>query len=507
MCRMNLRASKHRDPAAIVFSRTRDKMTRKIGFVFPLILFCLCLRVESAHAATIDAASCNSNDIQTALNLVTSDGSTVTVPAGTCTWTSHVVMPGYSITLQGAGSGGTHIIVNIPAGFSNDAIFVGNECCNGKQFRITGFDWQYESADAGGILTFTQSTGYSVRIDHNTAEPYPSNPGYGRFLSFAVPCVSPGCVVDHNTITDLGVIVESIQPGDSGNGSSAWIQAMPFENVNAVYFENNTMNYPSFAIHEVDIDCDDGGAYVFRYNSVYQNAIANHGYDTVDNGCRMQNVYMNAVNPNGVSAWGVQYRGGTGVVWSNTYTSHGTAQDFGITNYRSNSNAPSAHGYCNGTNSKDGNVNPPVSYGWGCYEQIGRGSGASAGLTSQPLYSWDNCMNSLGCTGTSSQISPLVYNAGSGTNWTPYEIVQNRDFYDSVGNFNGTTGVGIGTLATRPSSCSAGVAYWATDQNTLYQCNSSKKWTTFYQPFTYPHPLQNSLPSPVPPSGLLATVQ
>src|ERR1700688_3196580 len=135
-------------------------------FVVALGLF-LGLQARQAYAATVVAASCSSSDVQAALNSVTADGATVTVPSGTCTWTFPVSMPGHSITLQGSGSSSTHIIVNIPTGFGNDAIFVGNQCCSDKQFRITGFDWQYESADYGGILVFTQSAGDSVRIDHN----------------------------------------------------------------------------------------------------------------------------------------------------------------------------------------------------------------------------------------------------------------------------------------------------------------------------------------------------
>jgi hypothetical protein len=381
--------------------------------------------------------------------------------------------------------------------------------CSNKEFRITGFDWQYQSADAFGTLNFTGGTGLSLRVDHNTFEPYPTTPGYGRFLSFRVPVATPGVVVDHNTVTDEGVIVENVQPGDVNNGDAAWTQAMPFETVNAVYFEDNTMTYPHYATHAVDLDCDDGGAYVFRHNTESGNTVGNHGYDSVPNGCLMEDVYQNTLSANSTAPYTVQYRGGTGVVFSNVITGEATGYQFGITNYRSDSNGfigSTGHGYCNGSNPTDGNSNPPASYGWPCYEQIGRTSGATnGGLTSHPLYEWDNCLNSLGCTGTGNQITATVYNAGSGTNWTPYEIVQNSDFYDSISSFNGSSGVGIGTLAGRPSTCTAGVGYWATDQSTLYQCSSTNTWATFYQPYTYPHPLQASS-SPAAPTGLQATV-
>jgi hypothetical protein len=92
--------------------------------------------------------------------------------------------------------------------------------------------------------------------------------------------------------------------------------------------------------------------------------------------------------------------------------------------------------------------------------------------------------------------------------------------------FNGTVGTGFGTLANRPTTCTAGpggtydtsptgsygVGYFATDQKTLYVCTSTNTWTAIYQPYTYPHPLTAggttlSENPPTAPTGLVATVQ
>jgi hypothetical protein len=91
-----------------------------------------------------------------------------------------------------------------------------------------------------------------------------------------------------------------------------------------------------------------------------------------------------------------------------------------------------------------------------------------------------------------------------------YAITQNRDYFNYVENFNGTQGVGCGTLAARPSTCTTGVAYWATDQSclnlagqtgayatspisgTLYKCTAPNTWTAYYTPYAYPHPLRSS---------------
>jgi hypothetical protein len=92
-------------------------------------------------------------------------------------------------------------------------------------------------------------------------------------------------------------------------------------------------------------------------------------------------------------------------------------------------------------------------------------------------------------------------------------IIANRDYYtdDSNGTphaqtsptspFNGTSGVGLGTLSNRPTTCTKGVGYWATDQGSwntsgngfgqgqLFVCTATNTWTLHYTPYTYPHPL------------------
>jgi len=73
-------------------------------------------------------------------------------------------------------------------------------------------------------------------------------------------------------------------------------------------------------------------------------------------------------------------------------------------------------------------------------------------------------------------------------------IVANTAYYSFNASFTGASGVGSGLLSARPATCTTQVAYWATDTSTLYQCSSTNTWTTYYTPYTYPHPLQGSAP-------------
>jgi hypothetical protein len=76
-------------------------MSRFIKSVF----FCVVLSTLcAAKAQTINAASCNTSDVQAAINTAT-EGQTVAIPAGTCTWTAGVTITGKGISVVGAGAG------------------------------------------------------------------------------------------------------------------------------------------------------------------------------------------------------------------------------------------------------------------------------------------------------------------------------------------------------------------------------------------------------------------
>ena len=173
-----------------------------------------------------------------------------------------------------------------------------------------------------------------------------------------------------------------------------------------------------------------------------------------------------------------------------------------------------------------------------CADQAGRGQGNYvSGLNSpspssalnqalEPIYEWNDSVN-----------KPTNFgNMGTDTGRT----IANRDWFtdNSSGNpkaqtsptspFNGTNGVGFGTLANRPvcvsPACTIGVGYFAIDQgnwNTsgngfgqgvLYTWNGSA-WAAKYTPYTYPHPLVSGDTTgtggntPNPPTALTATIQ
>ncbi len=144
-----------------------------------------------------------------------------------------------------------------------------------------------------------------------------------------------------------------------------------------------------------------------------------------------------------------------------------------------------------------------VTDGYPCRDQIGRGPdstmwtvGAAYAQTNLPAYFWANI------NGYNSSLISASVRSGTKT------IQLDRDYYDYDLSFDGTSGIGCGTLANRPASASkAGVGYWATDQScssltnyvgdintypsrqtisgTLYTWDGAQ-WNVAYTPATYP---------------------
>jgi hypothetical protein len=466
-------------------------MKIRILYCVVVLLFLFSCARDDAYASTISAASCSQADVQAAINKA-SDGDLVSVPAGACTWATPLSFC-KAITLAGAGSSLTTVTANIGTGFGKDAIFI-NGCQNKSLIRITGFTFQNMSSDNFGLIYFYLSAGTTVRIDHNT---FAANGQPGR----AITVSGSFGVVDNNPFTDMGLLAEGTQSGDKNQGDSSWTQAMSLGKVNALYVENNVMNYPTTP---VDLDCDDGGRIVYRFNTVSGNGIGNHGFDSVPRGCMELDAYNNTIIGSGTAFIGVQYRGASGVVYNNLIQGTFTGNRFAVTNYRSTSGGFTTHDYCDGTSPNDQNTLPLANnHGWACRDQVGRGTNQG----SFPLYEWNNCITSLGCTpGGGDAVSIVVYQAGGGTSYLPQHIQSNRDYYDAVASFSGTSGVGQGTLAARPGTCTPNVGYWATDTNVLYACTAANTWAPYYAPVTYPHPLQSGQNPPQPPGPVTLTV-
>lgn len=157
-----------------------------------------------------------------------------------------------------------------------------------------------------------------------------------------------------------------------------------------------------------------------------------------------------------------------------------------------------------------------------CADQGGRGQGNYvSGSTPSPASALDQALDPVYefADTTSGSVNAILQDNAT------TRLIRNRDFYYENSNqaaqtsssspFNGsaTIGVGHGTLANRPSTCTTGVGYFATDQGNwnssgngfgngeFFICTATNTWTLDYTPYTYPHPLTVQTATPIAPAA------
>ncbi len=450
-------------------------------------------------------------EVQTAVNNA-SDGATITFAAGAYSWGTSINLSnskGVTLICEMQGSCG----VTVGGSFIIQLVFSGT---NTNLYRVSGFTFQ--NASSYYTLAFygyggTAGSPYkatNVRIDHNTFQNYSANIVAILFGENTSVSVTYG-LVDHNTMTgtnnaELAVLIgaEWSSPPEASYQGTA----------NAMYFEDNTLAFTKLGTGGTPcIDSWGGASVVIRHNAMTNCLTASHGV-VHWGGPWSYEVYANtfAVDAGGglfLDGYRLFHHHGSGefIAFNNTFTAYSgkSTNALAMTHYRTAT--PAAVGYadppgrCDGTKVKDGNRSPiGTYYGYPCWRQPGRNGKADL----KPMYVWNNRWSD-----NLARIDMAVENPGGATNPSiGYHIAANRDYYNAVSNaaqtsanspFNGTAGMGFGTLANRPVTCTTGteagggVGYFATNegsQGTLYRCSATNTWTTHYTPYTYPHPLQ-----------------
>jgi hypothetical protein len=483
------------------------------------------MNAVNAQGNTIQAQSCSLDDVERALNRA-EEGSTVRIPAGTCSWSRRLGWTAPpNVTVLGAGDltvrGGADRTVIVDDYRGNTSLVRITTNREGT-FRLAGITFRGgDGTKKNNRIIQIGGLSKELRFDHNTIDgsTYSTNAarqvGAVRFVGWV-----NGVVDENHFRTRQGPDIWMPDHSGAAYGDGAWAAPTALGSSDFIFIEDNDFSW--ITQQGAANDCFAGGRFVFRHNTLSKN-VQTHptGGARRNRGCRAWEIYKNNfVRPDGDvwhnAAW---LSSGTGVIWGNSVdgfrnfvTLHSMRKNNAT--YRQSS-SPNGWGYCgtqfNGIGSNwDGNTDAVTGYP--CLDQPGRGNGdllantfpnvkntatqCSAGSpcawprqADEPIYEWSNAFR-------------LVRNSGGNFLSVAESAVlqRNKDFYLQISPFNGSSGVGVGALADRPSSCTTGVAYWATgapggSPETLYKCTATNTWTEYYRPYTYPHPLTGRSPA------------
>jgi len=230
-----------------------------------LIALLLLLIPSTSFATTYTAADCEDHSVAAEI-AKTSDGDTVFIPPGTCTWTTPITIT-KSIYLIGAGP--TSTIIN--HGYAGNLIEI--YLSTDVDVRISGLSFVQASNPGRTAIQITgKKTGTfaytKVRIDNNKFE-------RGSRTVHAVGWVEG--LIDNNTFLNCNIGI-----GASGDDNYSWTRAITASTANALFIENNTFT----TTNDIDrspnqaVYVQQGGRVVTRYNtfdsSTYSNGDSSH---------------------------------------------------------------------------------------------------------------------------------------------------------------------------------------------------------------------------------------
>jgi hypothetical protein len=366
------------------------------------------------------AQSCSSTHVQAAIDAA-SDGGTVVIPAGSCTWTTAVTIAGKALSIIGAGVDVTTITDGTPKGLAYTS-----------SQMVT---WTLEPTGAHRLahLTIDGGTGDAEPYNTGIMRIYGENAVNFRMDHFKLITRRTAGVLLHDVlgVIDHGefILSNSGVPGPNkfaiyifhhewggvgGYGDNSWAQATGFGTNQFLFVEDCTFTSdPASAngnTHSYAVDGWAGQRVVYRNNTFTNATWANHGTESGGRlrSARAAEIYDNAFvmnTSNVVVTSAIGSRGGAAVIYDNTLTMSGGAF---ITNFidlavlRANSSYY-PWGKCDGTSVYDDSA---AVGGLQCIDQPGVGvgdllSGDPASPAdwpnhaSDPNYIWGNLRNGV----------------------------------------------------------------------------------------------------------------
>lgn len=462
--------------------------------------------LPSVSGTTVHATSCSASGVQAAIDAA-SDGFTVEIPAGTCTWYWPVAVPAEkSLVIRGAGVGATVIV-----GAAGEVDLLRIAVRDGGFTRVTDLTFDQQNVDVGGkaLIAFSIASIDAFRVDHCEMRNLHER---GIWIRGSQSVHAMGGLVDHVAFycgLESGVCqAASVDLCSGEDGQTLMDLPLDLGGPSFTFFEDDELFYDQ--PQDGSIEGYGCARVVERFDRYHGAGFGHHGTDSGNQrGTQAYEYYRNDVDVPLVRPWSgriAHLRSGNGMIFDNTIGA-GVVGGMSYYLYRANwatpdTSDPEFHpawaGLCDGTSAYDGNVGLGSSAypaaGYPCLDGAGHTFDALAGRPGGHVVWGPNYV--FGNRRGSEIVVADTHN--------PMHVAPDVDFFGEVPDFDGSSGVGVGTRAEMdaltPTLLHAG--FWVTDEGEWNATNGAAPdgrlyvwdgagWRLFYTPYTYPHPLQS----------------
>ena len=284
-----------------------------------LILFGVLGLAKSSLSATINAASCSQSDVQSAINSA-SNGDTVTIPAGNCTWTSGI-NTSKSISIKGSGSGSLTIALSGTGIYLFDL----TGCTNANKCAISGMtiDAANLSINSSSIISIN---GPNAEVAFRMTDIKMINLCGGGGSGWRGMNINKVYgVIDSSSFTKSASRDCCLHALDAnGPGFSGDMASIPWGTDQAIFVENTTFDYCSGSDCDGAYDMYRSGKIVVRHSDFKCVGAGGHGFDSGSGALFMENYANKFVNTKSSGIFeALGSRGGTGAAHDNLVVNSG----------------------------------------------------------------------------------------------------------------------------------------------------------------------------------------
>lgn len=239
----------------------------------------------TGSSPNLTAASPGRTDVNACFTAAATSGDTITVPAGSATWTTQLAWSGKSVSVIGAGIGQTIITAADPNNNGAGPCLLDWTTTNAGRSRLSGFTFLQTSACNNGddriSIVRIGGVSHQFRLDHVRFETTRTG---GQTVTDDVRGVTDHSEFVYPVGSPFGFHFTNVEHvgwnGLGGYGDQSWFAADSYGTADSYYFEDNLFDNQAGSNGLYCTNDSGGGRAVYRFNTWHECTFQTHGTES-----------------------------------------------------------------------------------------------------------------------------------------------------------------------------------------------------------------------------------